>query len=179
MQFHLCIVVLILNLITYTTIVKKHGEKIEFTVYWSVGSMLWLIVVQKLIPKHYHSKFPIISLGIAWPILIGASEMFALLYNSNKDNRGSVQMDMGALLNIGFSLSAASLLAKESGEKEIGKTCVIMTSGVIILCLCFLMPSPALIRTPILQRMAISYATGLLLITSTINVSLKLKSLCE
>ena len=179
MHFRLGLVGLILSLITYIAIVKKYGEKIEFIVYWSVGSMLWLIIIQKLIPLEYHTKFPIISLGVIWPILIGISEMFALLHNGNKDNRGSVQMDMSALLNIGFSLSAASLLAKESGEKEIGKTCVIMTSAVIILCLCFLMPSPALIRTPILQRMAISYATGLLLITSTINVSLKLKSMCE
>ncbi len=83
-------------------------------------------------------------------------------------------MDMGALLNIGFSLSTVAAMARERGFGESARCVALLTSSVVIICLCFLIPNPLVFRAGIFQKIAISFATGMLLVSSGVSIQLKM-----
>jgi hypothetical protein len=168
----------VLSIITYIFLRDRiPSEKAELILHWSISSYIWIYIIHKILPTDSKN---IVWLGILWPVIVGIGESISTITaHGLRDNRGSVQMDMGALLNIGFSLSTVSILAKENGNTSDARCVALLTSSVIMLCLCFLMPSPALFRTILLQKTAVAYATGMLIITASINISLKLDTLCS
>ena len=173
-----CVVYSILSILTYVILKGKiPDEKLDVISHWSLSSLFWIGIISKILPEDSNN---IVWVGVIWPLLVGVGECATMIHgNLPRENRGSVQMDMGALLNIGFSLSTVSMIAKENGRTNDAKCITLLTSSVVILCLCFLMPSPALLRTNLIQKSAVAYATGMLIITASLNVSLKLNTLCD
>lgn len=143
---------------------------------WALASVAWAFIARHAVPDSLtHS--PIAWVGILWPVCIGAAESFATAVGeSPREHRGSIQMDMSALLNIGFSLSAAATLAKQHGRSENARCVTLFTSSVVIMCLCFLIPNPLVFRVAVLQKAAIAIATGMLLVAAAVSMEARL---CE
>lgn len=141
---------------------------------WSVASVVWVWIVQRSVPPAL-LRSPVACIGVAWPLVIAVAESLAVAAGeSPRENRGSVQMDMGVLLNIGFSLSTASALASDKGKRDSARCVTLFTSSVVVICLCFLIPNPLLFRAGVYQKVAITLATGMLLISSSVSMDLKM-----
>tara|TARA_Y100000991_G_scaffold139150_1_gene104846 strand:- start:405 stop:950 length:546 start_codon:yes stop_codon:yes gene_type:complete len=143
--------------------------------HWSIACVAWVFLVRQVVPESLLLRGTVPWLGVAWPLAIAVAESFAIASGeSPRENRGSVQMDMGALLNIGFSLSTVAAMARERGFGESARCVALLTSSVVIICLCFLIPNPLVFRAGIFQKIAISFATGMLLVSSGVSIQLKM-----
>eukprot|EP00965_Chrysotila_dentata_P258795 6213346-Pleurochrysis_carterae.AAC.1 len=81
--------------------------------------------------------------------------------------RTSVQMDMNALINISLALGTVFYISNVDEKEVQAEACGSTAKIVLALCICFLLPSPCIHEAIVVQRIATSYATGLLLLTAS------------
>ena len=158
-----------------------YGEtliKAKHCISWFVATCVWFIFVRKILPTQREASESIyMKLSTLWLPLIAVNEMYCLSYGINMDPRGSTQMDMGSITNIGFAFGAASLLAKNQSDKDAEKTVVLLGGITILMCLLFLSPSlpTHTMKNVPLQKIASTYATGVLVLMGILHLHLKMK----
>eukprot|EP00965_Chrysotila_dentata_P097466 3221233-Pleurochrysis_carterae.AAC.2 len=134
---------------------------------WLVSGVFWMPLALMYCKKRsIHSPFSTIAL--VWPILIACCEMYAETRNDPSfSRRTSVQMDMNALINISLALGTVFYISNVDEKEVQAEACGSTAKIVLALCICFLLPSPCINEVIIIQRIATSYATGLLLLTAS------------
>lgn len=175
-----------LSAIAISPFLCKHlyGEtliKAKHSISWFIATCVWFVFVKKMIPPSKSESNIYLQLSFLWLPLIAVNEMYCLSHGINIDPRGSTQMDMGSITNIGFAFGAASLLAKNQSDKETEKLVVLLGGSTILMCLLFLSPSLPnhTLKSVPLQKIASTYATGVLIMMGIIHIHLKMKDVVQ
>ena len=102
--------------------------------------------------------------------------MYSLPKALTMRNKGSVQMDMSALMSIAMTFGAASMHQSESTRKPL----IACSTLAVIMCIVFLLPSPLITETEsgdfldLIQKIATTCIAGILIILVSMSVQARL-----
>ena len=140
---------------------------------WIVSIVLWTLFL-----RIYHPQIPSFAYlaGVMFPICVAFVEMCIMPRTLSTRNKGSVQMDMSALMSIAMSFGASSL----SSAKTLRVPLVILSTIAVVMCLMFLVPSPLVTETQtfeiveLLQRISTICISGILIMLAVLSLNNRL-----
>lgn len=148
---------------------------------WMIGILIWIPIFDTTFGLNVIAgKVPLLIIALLWPIVILTFEMYLAehqtLQNESKRNRSTVQLETNAISGLAFALGG--LMLTNLG-KDFAKTVAPILSIVILICLVFIIPCPSSyfgssMSTTIqsIQKVCLTYCTGLLIGTVLINLDL-------